>query len=388
MIEVEQALSLIDAHASPLGVEQTSVSAAIRGRVLSEKVIAPADLPSFRQSSMDGFALCYQEGIRQYSVVGEVAAGSSETFDLNPGEAVRIFTGARVPESCDRVIMQEQVVFAHNTAELMADTRSGQNIRAVGSQIQKGQIVLEDGTKLTPASLGLLASLGIETISVYQKPSVAIVVTGNELVALGETKSDVQVYESNSLALQAALERLGLKVETVLFASDDPDQTVAQLAKALQTANVVLISGGISVGDYDYVADALKTIDVDSVFYTVRQKPGKPLFFGKKGEKAVFALPGNPASTLTCFYVYVKRYLEQIQGQSPTEMFLTLETTIENRFGRALFVKAQRSGGTITPIDEFNSATLMSFAKANALIYVPADTARIEAQTKVKAIAL
>jgi len=388
MIEVEQALSLIDAHASPLGVEQTSVSAAIRGRVLSEKVIAPADLPSFRQSSMDGFALCYQEGLSYYTVVGEVAAGSSETFDLKPGEAVRIFTGARVPESCDRVIMQEQVVFAHNTAELMADTRSGQNIRAVGSQIQKGQIVLEDGTKLTPASLGLLASLGIETISVYQKPSVAIVVTGNELVALGETKSDVQVYESNSLALQAALERLGLKVETVLFASDDPDQTVAQLAKALQTANVVLISGGISVGDYDYVADALKTIDVDSVFYTVRQKPGKPLFFGKKGEKAVFALPGNPASTLTCFYVYVKRYLEQIQGQSPTEMFLTLETTIENRFGRALFVKAQRSGGTITPIDEFNSATLMSFAKANALIYVPADTARIEAQTKVKAIAL
>jgi len=388
MIEVEQALSLIDAHASPLGVEQTSVSAAIRDRVLSEKVIAPADLPSFRQSSMDGFALCYQEGLSYYTVVGEVAAGSSETFDLKPGEAVRIFTGARVPESCDRVIMQEQVVFAHNTAELMADTRSGQNIRAVGSQIQKGQIVLEDGTKLTPASLGLLASLGIETISVYQKPSVAIVVTGNELVALGETKSDVQVYESNSLALQAALERLGLKVETVLFASDDPDQTVAQLAKALQTANVVLISGGISVGDYDYVADALKTIDVDSVFYTVRQKPGKPLFFGKKGEKAVFALPGNPASTLTCFYVYVKRYLEQIQGQSPTEMFLTLETTIENRFGRALFVKAQRSGGTITPIDEFNSATLMSFAKANALIYVPADTARIEAQTKVKAIAL
>jgi len=387
MIEVEQALSLIDAHASPLGVEQTSVSAAIRDRVLSEKVIAPADLPSFRQSSMDGFALCYQEGLSYYTVVGEVAAGSSETFDLKPGEAVRIFTGARVPESCDRVIMQEQVVFAHNTAELMADTCSGQNIRAVGSQIQKGQIVLEDGTKLTPASLGLLASLGIETISVYQKPSVAIVVTGNELVALGETKSDVQVYESNSLALQAALERLGLKVETVLFASDDPDQTVAQLAKALQTANVVLISGGISVGDYDYVADALKTIDVDSVFYTVRQKPGKPLFFGKKGEKAVFALPGNPASTLTCFYVYVKRYLEQIQGQSPTEMFLTLETTIENRFGRALFVKAQRSGGTITPIDEFNSATLMSFAKANALIYVPADTARIEAQTKVKAIA-
>jgi molybdopterin molybdotransferase len=223
---------------------------------------------------------------------------------------------------------------------------------------------------------------------VYQNPSVAIVVTGNELVKLGESKSEVQVYESNSSALQAAFEELGLKVEAVFFASDDPDQTVAQLAKALQTANLVLISGGISVGDYDYVADALKAIEVESVFYTVRQKPGKPLFFGKKGEKAVFALPGNPASTLTCFYVYVKRYLEQIQGQSPTEMLLTLETPIENRFGRALFVKALRSGGTVRPMDEFNSATLMSFAKANALIYVPADTARIEAQTKVKAIAL
>lgn len=388
MIEVEQALSLIDAHASPLGVEQLSVGASIRGRVLCDAVIAPADLPGFRQSSMDGFALCYKEGLRVYTVVGEIAAGSSETFDLKPGEAVRIFTGARVPENCDRVIMQEQVAYTNYTAELKADTRSAQNIRAVGSQIQKGQMVLEHGLTLTPASIGLLASLGIETVSVYQNPSVAIVVTGNELVKLGESKSEVQVYESNSSALQAAFEELGLKVEAVFFASDDPDQTVAQLAKALQTANLVLISGGISVGDYDYVADALKAIEVESVFYTVRQKPGKPLFFGKKGEKAVFALPGNPASTLTCFYVYVKRYLEQIQGQSPTEMLLTLETPIENRFGRALFVKALRSGGTVRPMDEFNSATLMSFAKANALIYVPADTARIEAQTKVKAIAL
>lgn len=388
MIEVEQALSLIDVHASPLGVEQSSVSATIHGRVLSEAVVAPVDLPGFRQSSMDGFALCYKKGVRHYTVVGEVAAGASKTVDLRPGEAARIFTGARVPENCDRVIMQEQVAYIDQVLELKTDTRFGQNIRAVGSQIQKGQIVLENGSKLTPASIGLLASLGIETVSVYQKPSAAIVVTGNELVALGETKNEVQVYESNSLALQAALGGLGLKVETILFASDDPDQTVAQLAKALQTANLVLISGGISVGDYDYVADALKTIEVDSVFYMVRQKPGKPLFFGKKGEKAIFALPGNPASTLTCFYVYVKRYLEQIQGQSPTEMLLTLETTIENRFGSALFVKANRSGGTVTPIDEFNSATLMSFAKANTLIYVPADIARIEAQTKVKAIAL
>ena len=388
MIEVEQALSLIDAHASPLGVEQVSVSAAIRGRVLSEAVVAPVDLPGFRQSSMDGFALCYEEGLSHYAVVGEVAAGASEAIDLRPGEAVRIFTGACVPESCDRVIMQEQVAYTDQEAKLKADTRSGQNIRAVGSQIQKGQLVLEHGSRLTPASIGLLASLGIETVSVYQKPSVAIVVTGNELVPLGETKNEVQVYESNSLALQAALGGLDLKVEMILFALDDPDQTVTQLAKALHTADLVLISGGISVGDYDYVADALKTIEVDSVFYTVRQKPGKPLFFGKKGEKAVFALPGNPASTLTCFYVYVKRYLEQIQGQLPREMLLTLETPIENRFGRALFVKAKRSGGTVKPIDEFNSATLMSFAKANALIYVPADTAQIEAQTKVKTIAL
>ncbi len=388
MIEVEQALSLIDAHATVLEVEHLAVDAALRGRVLAEAVPAPADLPSFRQSSMDGYALCYKTDASSYEVIGEVAAGSSEHYALSPGQAVRIFTGARVPKDCDRVIMQEQVSRTATSIQLKADTRECQNVRAIGSQIRKDEIVLEAQTTITPASIGLLASLGIASVSVIQRPRVAIVVTGNELVALGESKNEVQVYESNSLALQAALEGLGLEVAKVLYASDDPDQTVARLAEALQEADMVLISGGISVGDYDYVADALKGIEVESIFYTVRQKPGKPLFFGKKGEKAVFALPGNPASTLSCFYVYVKRYLERVQGIEVKNLELTLEAPIENRFGRALFVKAKRSGGAVTPIDEFNSATLMSFAKADALIYVPADTTRLEAQTAVKVISL
>ena len=388
MIEVEQALSLIDAHATVLEVEHLAVGAALRGRVLAKAVLSPADLPSFRQSSMDGYALSFKAGASSYEVIGEVAAGSSEHYSLSPGQAVRIFTGARVPEDCDRVIMQEQVSRTATSIQLNADTREGQNVRAIGSQIRKGEIVLEAQTSLTPASIGLLASLGIATVSVIQRPRVAIVVTGNELVALGETKNEVQVYESNSLALQAALEGLGLEVAKVLYASDDPDQTVARLAEALQEADLVLISGGISVGDYDYVADALKAIEVESIFYTVRQKPGKPLFFGKKGEKAVFALPGNPASTLSCFYVYVKRYLERVQGIEVKELELILEAPIENRFGRALFVKAKRTGGSVTPIDEFNSATLMSFAKADALIYVPAETSRIEAYTTVKVFEL
>lgn len=388
MIEVEQALSLIDAHATVLEVEHLAVGAALRGRVLAKAVLAPADLPSFRQSSMDGYALCFKAGASSYEVIGEVAAGSSEHYSLSPGQAVRIFTGARVPEDCDRVIMQEQVSRTATSIQLNADTREGQNVRAIGSQIRKDEIVLEAQTSLTPASIGLLASLGIATVSVIQRPRVAIVVTGNELVPLGETKNEVQVYESNSLALQAALEGLGLEVAKVLYASDDPDQTVARLAEALQEADLVLISGGISVGDYDYVADALKAIEVESIFYTVRQKPGKPLFFGKKGEKAVFALPGNPASTLSCFYVYVKRYLERVQGIEVKDLELILEAPIENRFGRALFVKAKRTGGSVTPIDEFNSATLMSFAKADALIYVPAETSRIEAYTAVKVFEL
>ena len=388
MIEVEQALSLIDAHATVLEVEHLAVGAALRGGVLAKAVLAPADLPSFRQSSMDGYALCFNAGASSYEVIGEVAAGSSEHYSLSPGQAVRIFTGARVPEDCDRVIMQELVSRTATSIQLNADTREGQNVRAIGSQIRKGEIVLEAQTSLTPASIGLLASLGIATVSVIQRPRVAIVVTGNELVALGETKNEVQVYESNSLALQAALEGLGLEVAKVLYASDDPDQTVTRLAEALQEADLVLISGGISVGDYDYVADALKAIEVESIFYTVRQKPGKPLFFGKKGEKAVFALPGNPASTLSCFYVYVKRYLERVQGIEVKELELILEAPIENRFGRALFVKAKRTGGSVTPIDEFNSATLMSFAKADALIYVPAETSRIEAYTTVKVFEL
>lgn len=388
MITVEEALALVDAHASLSAKEIQIVGVDLEGRVLAEPVLAHADFPSFRQSSMDGYALCGFSKNYCYPIIGEVAAGSLEQFHVGPGEAVRIFTGARVPDACDRVIMQEKVDLSGDQIRIQEEPSLGQNIRQVGSQIKSRQQVLSEKSTLTPASLGLLASLGIQEVSVLALPRIHIVVTGNELVQPGSMKNDVQVYESNSLSLQAALRREGFAVSAISFASDDPSETVDRLSEALSDADLVLISGGISVGDYDFVAQALSRIGVETIFYTVRQKPGKPLFFGKKGNKAVFALPGNPASTLSCFYVYVLRWLRLSQGLTISKNYKRLALPIENRFRRALFVKASVKADEVLPIDEFNSATLLSFSKSDALIYVPADCAMLAAGSIVEIIDL
>lgn len=371
MIEVQEALDLIDRFTSRSKSVRRSVDASLNGLILAEEVFSRVNLPEFRQSSMDGYAI---NGIADnYHIIGEVPAGSSNTFEIKSGEAVRIFTGARVPDSADRVVMQEHVEIAPEGVTVTKFPNQGVNIRAVGSQIQHGQKILDRGVKITPSIIGMLISIGCTEVAVIDPPKVVVLVTGDELAKLGSEKKESQVYESNGAVLKAAAQENHCEFLYCASIKDDYKASVVAIHKAINDADLVLISGGISVGDYDFIGRALNELGVSKHFHGVRQKPGKPLFFGSFNQTAIFALPGNPASTLTCYYVYVRQWLQRYHGIQPIVKKMTLASEIHNRFGRALFVKAKIHEGCAVPIDEFNSATLLSFSKSELLIYMGAD---------------
>ena len=375
MISVETALSLIHQKATPLLASEVIVTDEDLGRVLSEDIIAPLSLPPFRQSIMDGYALFITETL-MYNVIGEIKTGDAATQVLKPGEAIRVFTGAQLPETANVVVMQEHVTLNGNTIELKTAPKEGQHIRNIGEQIEKGTLSLTKGEQLNPSAVGVLKSFGLEKVTVYRQPKVTVIVTGNELVETGQPLRPGQIYESNSHVMVSALHQKGIAVQSVLKVKDTLIETETAIKIALEASDIVLISGGISVGDYDFVGRALNNLSVHQVFHKVLQKPGKPLYFGKTDSKYVFALPGNPAATLTCLYVYVYALIDLITGKQQvglTRIQFPISEDFENPFGRALFLKARFKDSTVEILTHQNSAMLLSFARADALVYIPSD---------------
>ncbi|WP_299273342.1 gephyrin-like molybdotransferase Glp [uncultured Psychroserpens sp.] len=347
--------------------------------ILAKDVISPINMPPFRQSAMDGYAINIHSS-KSYKLTGEVKAGDNYHPVLKAGEAVRIFTGAPVPDTANAVVMQEKVTRLDGQITIDNFTEKGTNIRPSGEQVKQGTIALKKGIKLTPASVGFLASLGIVEVFVYKRPSIAIVTTGNELVSIGTDLQYGQIYESNSVMLSSALQQLGFSNQSLYNVGDNYETTCTLLKNAISKHDVVLITGGISVGDYDFVGKALKALDVTEVFYKVKQKPGKPLFFGKKNETAIFALPGNPAAALNCFYIYVHTTLQILSGNTDYTLPKTQKKSLSafsKKGDRAQFLKAIVKGDSVTVLDGQSSAMLQSFAIANGLVFLPADTMRI-----------
>ncbi|USD25214.1 gephyrin-like molybdotransferase Glp [Flagellimonas marinaquae] len=370
MVTIEEALRIIEDQKIDLKTEVRPLEASL-GYALSKNIISPFDVPEFDNSAMDGYALCglYQE----YKLVGEVAAGDSKEVSLQNGEAVRIFTGAKVPENTTAVMMQEKTSVKDKTLFLDEMPKVGQNIRKRGGQLAEGQEVFEKGHMLNPPSLALMGSLGRSELEVFSKPRVNIITTGNELVKPGQPKLVGQIYESNSYAIAGALRQFGFQYHQKTQIQDDFEATKAGIKTALESCDVLIISGGISVGDYDFVKQSLEENGVKELFYKVFQKPGKPLYFGRKENQFVFALPGNPASSLTCFYVYVLPLLHRLSGYRrtglPTYQF-PIKHGYENRFGRPSFLKAAVIDGKVEILDGQGSSMIQSMAKGNALAFV------------------
>lgn len=372
MISVDEALHMVENNIKPtLNSEIKKVLEAI-GYVLSKDIISPINMPPFRQSAVDGYAINIHDELN-YSIIGEVKAGDSHQPTLKKGEALKIFTGAPVPESANAVIMQEKVRFKNNTLQIEYQARLNENIRPLGEQILANETALKKGTTLTPAAIAYISSLGITEVSVFKKPKIGIVVTGNELVAPGTTLNYGQIYESNAIMLKSALNNLGYNYVTHYHVNDDYNNTVSILNKAISNSDIVLVSGGISVGDYDFVGKALNELGVKQLFYKVKQKPGKPLFFGKKENKIIFALPGNPAAALSCFYIYVLPTIKVMSGNKWNSLPKTKAKSQSNynkKGDRAQFLKAIYNNGNVEVLDGQNSSMVHTFSLANAFVYI------------------
>ena len=391
MITVEKALSEIKKHSNlhHKRVQSVHLNEAL-GAVLADTIYAPIPLPSFRQSAMDGYAIrCHDK--KTYKVVGEIKAGDPFEFELNPGEALRIFTGAGVPDSANAIVIQELVDRDHETISAQKTPTMGQHIRKTGEQIKKDDIVFEQGTQLNPPALGILQSLGFTKVKILLPPKVAVIITGNELEKTGKPLQKGKIYESNSLVLKTVLQQMGIINGIVEQVEDDLKATQNAIEKALNQSHLVLISGGISVGDFDFVGQALEQIGVEKLFYKVKQKPGKPLFFGKHKQTLLFALPGNPASTLNCFYVFVYPLLQALMGRSFNGLLrikYPLADDFENTTDRALFLKAKIQNEVVTPLTGQASSMIKAFAMANALVYIPLSKKKFKKGEKVETLIL
>lgn len=379
MIQVEEALSIIAANSANMPVQKIQVSKSL-GYILAETVYSPIAMPPFRQSAMDGYAFIHSEK-HQYDIVGISQAGDHSKIQLQENEAIRIFTGAFVPHNADTVVMQEHVMATENSILITKMPEQYTNVRNTGEQIGAEEVVFKVNTLITPAAIGFLACLGISEITVYKKPKVAILVTGNELVKPGKKLPKGKIYESNSVMLQAALQTIGIKKTKVYKVKDNLKATKKALKEILKKYDIVLVSGGISVGDYDFVKDALLDNGVEELFYKINQKPGKPMFFGSKNETLVFALPGNPASSLTNFYIYVYPAIKNRMGFSDIhlkKMLRKLNENITNTTGKTLFLKALYDETHVTVLEGQSSAMLSTFAIANSLLVVPHDVESIK----------
>lgn len=389
MVSIEEAFESVIENSRGLSMEVTLPVENSQNEILFRDVLSPINMPPFRQAAMDGYALNFYEE-ESYSLIGEVKAGDDHQPVLSKGEALRIFTGAPVPDSANVVVMQEKVTVRDHVIIVENEPVPGENIRPVGEQVKKGEVALKKGTKLTPAALGYLSSLGITEVAVYKKPSFAIVTTGYELIEAGKALTFGKIYESNSIMLKSALLDLGFRDVRTYKISDNFDETYNSLKNIIAENDVVIISGGISVGDYDFVGKTLRELDIEQIFYKVNQKPGKPLFFGKNENTLLFALPGNPAAALTCFYIYVYASLQKMTGQDTSLMKVMAKSKsgfIKNG-DRPQFLKALYKDGGVSVLEGQSSAMLQTFAVANALIKMPGEWTEIRVGDMVEVILL
>jgi len=375
MISANEARQLIKNNCQHFGTEQVTLYQAL-GRFSAEDITAAFDMPAFAQSAMDGYAIRHEDVAKNIPLYneGEIKAGDTLLSEVDPEHCIRIFTGALIPLGVDTVVMQERVeIDGKNILVKDEDLQLGANIRPKGSQSKEGDVILKKGEALNPAACGMLASFGIDKILVYKKPTIDILVTGDELKGAQETIKEGQIYESNSFALKTALNGLqfdDIRIRKAIDLEADTNQKIADGLKA----DVLLITGGISVGKYDLVQAALEKNGVEQVFHKINQKPGKPLYFGKKGNTLVFGLPGNPGSVMNCFYIYVRHALAWAMGSSQSSLpnlQLKLQEDINKKNNKTFFIKGKIAGDKVEILDGQESYKMNAFAVADCLIEIP-----------------
>jgi molybdopterin molybdotransferase len=390
MVSVTEAKTIIKQHVTSLNSITLNLDEAM-GYAINDDIISPINVPSFVQSSMDGYAFAFDDlkSTPSLTITDTIQAGDASLNKIRKNQAVRIFTGAPLPEGADTVLMQEKAKVEEGQLFVLDEKlQKGTNSRSIGADIKEGAIVVKKGAILTPGAIGLLASLGITQVSVVRKPTINIILTGNELQDIGKPLSPGQIYESNSHTLKAGLNRFGIKEVNFIKVADHLEAVTEAIKVSLNKFDLTILTGGISVGDFDFVLEACQQNNVEQLFHKVKQKPGKPLYIGKKETKVVCALPGNPASVLSCFNHYVSVVLDQLSNTS-LEM-KTVQASLTNTYSKPIglthFLKGLYNNVTneVTILEGQESFKLSAFAIANCFVELPEDLLEIRSNEIVK----
>jgi len=376
LLAIDEALALVLERVEPLPAEAVRVAAAA-GRVLAAPASAAVDLPPFASSAMDGYAVRAADVPATLPVVARIAAGRPAPRALAPGETMAIATGGVVPEGADAVIPIEYVVEHDNDVEFPAAVDVGANVRPRGGDVRAGEPVVDGGVRLGPAQLGALSAAGIAEVACARRPRAAVLTTGTELRSPGEPLAAGQVYEANGTILAAALAAAGADVDVLPPVPDDEDAHRRALERGLG-ADVLVSSGGVSVGPHDLVREVSRSLGVEEVFWRVAVKPGKPIAFGVRGRTLVFGLPGNPVSSLVGFELFVRPAVLALQGlRDPGPHFHVgrLVIGLRRNEGRDELVRARSSvdseGVVLEPLRGQESHMIARAAAADALVFVP-----------------
>jgi len=393
---VDKARHFIRTYLSPVQAKESIHLRGALGRVLAEDILSPCNVPNHDNSAMDGYAINGSDlpatGLATLKVVGTAFAGKSFAGKVGKGEAVRIMTGAVMPDQTDTVIMQEHVKAEGDQITFGPGTKPGQNRRFAGEDLKLGQVVLPAGHLVRPADLGLVASLGIGEVKVYRRLRAAFFSTGDELASIGQALEPGQVYDSNRYTLFGMLSRLGVEIIDMGVVRDDPVLLEQALIEASKSADVVLTSGGVSVGEADYMKALLNKLG-QVVFWKIAMKPGRPLAYGKIGNAHYFGLPGNPVSVMVTFYQFVRDAMLVIMGQANPQPAPLLDavciTPIRKAPGRTEFQRGVLSlnveGKWIVEVTgNQGSGILRSMSEANCFIVLPEACGNVEAGATVQ----
>ncbi|MGB2956750.1 MAG: gephyrin-like molybdotransferase Glp [Anaerolineales bacterium] len=372
MISVEEAEQILTAIPVEPAIEEVSIHVALN-RILAQDIESKIEMPPFDKSAMDGFAIASSDESEQFQIVEIIPAGTFPIQHLKKGECAKIMTGGVIPKGADRVIKKEVTIEKNGFMKLTGDDPN-RNICFKGEDVRVGDVVLKRGVKIRAAELGLIASLGLEKLNLYRKPVVGILATGSELVDPGRPLSPGKIYDSNSYSLAAQVKEMGAIARSAGIVSDSKKNIKERIDELLISCDLVLLSGGVSMGDFDYVPSILKELGFFLHFQSVSIKPGKPSVFASRGMDVIFGVPGNPVSTFVIFEIFIKPLLFHMMGHKYVPNILPgiLESGLSRKNAeRSAFFPVCFNRGSVQPLSYHGSAHIHALTRANALAYMP-----------------
>ncbi len=397
MIPLNEAQRAVLEHAPLMQIERLPIQSSL-GYVLAQDITANEPSPLFDNSAMDGYAIRAEDVAKatgdhpiKLKMQGMIQAGDNPEMTLQRGYAIRIFTGAVVPNGANAVVMQEDVNRVGDEAYFSNVAHLGDHVRKQGDEFSIGDKLFSSGVRITPPLIGMLATLGYPEVAVYSKPKVSLIVTGDELQPVTASLQVGQIYESNSYALTASLNAIGITPYQVLRVKDDRDDLTEAFRSLIDSSDIVISVGGVSVGEFDFVKDVVEKLGARSIFYKVAMKPGKPNYFGIKGSTLIFGLPGNPVSAMVSFRMFPRLAISRMMGLIEDEricLSAQLTTDLKKKPGRLSLirgiVKHEKTGVmVVTPATGQGSHMMSGLTQANCLIHFPKDEERLDKGSQV-----